>query len=47
MRGINISPGKAPPKAKNERYVPTTGIDWIIACAILIPVPDNKSSGSE
>ena len=44
---MNASPGKAPPKAKKAKYVPTTGMARIIACAIRIPVPESKSSGSE
>ncbi len=41
------SPGNSPPKRKNDRYVPTIGIDRIAPWAKRMPVPDSRSSGRE
>ena len=44
---MNAIPGNSPPNAKKAKNEPTTGIAWMIACAIRIPVPERRSSGSE
>ncbi len=46
-RGMISCPGNWPPKTKNWKYVPTTGIDSMMPCAVRSPVPESRSSGSE
>lgn len=46
-REISSCPGYWPPKTKKLMYVPTTGTDSMMPWAILSPVPDSRSSGSE
>ena len=41
------SPGNSPPNMKNDMYEPTTGVALISPSAILRPVPESRSSGSE
>ncbi len=40
-------PGNSPPKMKNMRYVPTTGIDSMMPATMRTPTPESRSSGSE
>jgi hypothetical protein len=44
--GMMSTPGNSPPKIRNESHVPITGMDRIIECVTLSPVPDSRSSGS-
>ena len=46
-RGMKSSPGNSPPKIRNDRYVPTTGIARMMPEVMRRPVPDSRSSGSE
>lgn len=46
-RGTMSWPGYWLPNTNMVRYVPTTGIDWMIPCAMRSPVPDSRSSGRE